>query len=565
MNRKIAFTSYETPYAPCGGIAAVMARLPGYVKAASGLETVVITPYHHQIEKTTALALDWLGVVGVPFGDLLMEVKVGRLVDQAGLAWVFLQVEDARFFDGSRHPYDVGHTQQEIGANLRRDALFYGSAAARALVLLDPAADWILMMQDWEGATIQLALDERSLSCRSFLTMHNSYDSGGVDPAELRQVGIDPERCPGPVGSSRASVLERVLVGRNEPVFTVSRQFAADLAEDTYQARIMAPHLQKMLAGRLVGVDNGPFASLAVDSQVLQLALAGEHGPFQAWKTQRKAAAVKALESFVPSPDRPAWGDLRQFSVGADSLWFVMAGRDDTRQKGYDVAALAVRRYLESGGAGHFLFFPIPGDEGKEGLGFLEKLAGQFSQRVLVMPFIFKEGFTAALQGAAFGLMPSLYEPFGMANEFYLNGTPGIGRATGGIVQQIVPWRGGMAFNPAARRLANRWYASTERPSGILFREPEGLVSEMDDWRSINQAGYDARGGNPDRLEERSRYPLVKAMANQFQSALEDGVRVYQQPQHYARMLAHGVRHIQQGFSWERAAGEYWGMVSTPA
>ncbi|MDP2990488.1 MAG: glycogen/starch synthase, partial [Kiritimatiellota bacterium] len=260
MNRKIAFTSYETPYAPCGGIAAVMARLPGYVKAASGLETVVISPYHHQIEKTTVLALDWLGEVNVPFGDLLMEVKVGRLVDQAGLAWVFLRVEDARFFAGIRHPYDVGRTQQEISANLRRDALFYGSAAVRALVLLDPAADWTLMMQDWEGATIQLALDERSLPCRPFLTMHNSYDSGGVDPAELRQVGIDPERCPGPASSSRASVLERVLVGGNEPIFTVSRQFAADLAEDTYQARIMAPHLQEMLARRLVGVDNGPFA-----------------------------------------------------------------------------------------------------------------------------------------------------------------------------------------------------------------------------------------------------------------------------------------------------------------
>ena len=98
-----------------------------------------------------------------------------------------------------------------------------------------------------------------------------------------------------------------------------------------------------------------------------------------------------------------------------------------------------------------------------------------------------------------------------------------------------------------------------------MFREPEGLVSEMDDWNSINQAGYDAIGGNPDRLEERSRYPLVLAMANQLQAALEDGIRVYKQPQRYARMLAQGVQHIQQGFSWERAAGEYWQKVSTPA
>ena len=37
----------------------------------------------------------------------------------------------------------------------------------------------------------------------------------------------------------------------------------------------------------------------------------------------------------------------------------------------------------------------------------------------MVLPFIFVEGYRAALQGAAFGVMPSLYEPFGMANEFY--------------------------------------------------------------------------------------------------------------------------------------------------
>lgn len=42
MPKKIAFIAYEPPFAPCGGIAAVMGRLPGYVKDTSGLEVIVM-------------------------------------------------------------------------------------------------------------------------------------------------------------------------------------------------------------------------------------------------------------------------------------------------------------------------------------------------------------------------------------------------------------------------------------------------------------------------------------------------------------------------------------------
>ena len=34
MTASIGFVAYETPASPCGGIAAVLGRLPGYVAAA---------------------------------------------------------------------------------------------------------------------------------------------------------------------------------------------------------------------------------------------------------------------------------------------------------------------------------------------------------------------------------------------------------------------------------------------------------------------------------------------------------------------------------------------------
>ncbi len=561
MAERLAFISYETPYAPCGGIAAVMARMPGYVRTAAGLDTVVITPFHHRIEKTSSLALDWVGNVQVETPAEGLAVDIGRLVDKNGLAWYFLKAQDESFFAGERHPYDVARTQQEIGRILQRDALFFGAALAKALPVIDPAAHWTLLMQDWEAATAALALGRRRSQYGLYLTLHNSYDSGGVSDDILEAVGIDPRFCKGPAGSTRASVLERVLRLTHTPIFTVSKQFALDLTQDSVQCKIVAPHLQGPLKRRLCGIDNGPFANLAVPKDLLDQAGEGKSEPLMAWKETRQAEALAALKALQPAPDRPLWGDLGHFD--ASLPWFVMAGRDDPRQKGYDVAALAVRQFLMDGGKARFLFFPIPGDEGKDGLTFLNRLAEEFPGMILVLPFVFKEGFTAALQGAAFGLMPSLYEPFGMANEYYLNGTPVIGRATGGIIQQIVPLRSVSAFTPAVAARSDFWYAADAIPSGLLYREEDGLPSLEEDWRGINAAGYDPQGGSPDRVEERGQYPLIQAMAGQLRAALEDGIRLYQDKALYYRILADGVRFIQASFSWERSARELVDQLSS--
>ena len=145
-----------------------------------------------------------------------------------------------------------------------------------------------------------------------------------------------------------------------------------------------------------------------------------------------------------------------------------------------------------------------------------------------------------------------------MANEFYLNGTAAIGRATGGIMQQIVPLRAGAAFSRAVRLRAQRWHSASAHPTGVLYREKDDIPSLFDDWRGINAGQYDAQGGSPDRLEARREYPLFVAMAAELQRALADGVRVYEEnPELYYRMVTEGLHFVQRSFSWERAATEY--------
>jgi glycogen synthase len=538
----IAFVSYETPFAPCGGIAAVLGRLPARLKEAAHTDTIVVTPFHHRIEKMNSLGRSFEGCVGVDFEGRTITVNIFRHDDK--VPYYFLLPEDSRFFAGQRHPYDVGDGE------LLRDALFFGLAVPQALRVITPGARWTLLLQDWEAATAALAMAGGPDRCRSFVTLHNSYDCP-VSNDRLAAVGINPEVCPGD------TVLQRALRLTEWPIFSVSEQFAADLSEDVLQTSVMAPHLQITFRSRLVGIENGPFVDLAVDRAPLADADAGRFQTLRDWKQQNRSSFLAALKKLQPSADKPLWGDLHRFAQD-DAPWFVMAGRDDARQKGYDVAARAATLFLEQGGDGRFLFFPIPGDEGKPGLGFLERLAEQFPKQVLVFPFLFREGFMSALRGATYGVMPSLYEPFGMANEFYLNGTPGIGRATGGILQQIVPLRAAASFSRAVQTRTARWHSASAQPTGLFFREKDGLPSETDDWSAINSEPYSLDDPSADRVTVRSRRPLFQYMAEELHLALKDAAAIAaQQPDLYYRLITAGVAHIQQNFSWDRAAQEY--------
>lgn len=552
MAERIAFITYETPFAPGGGVAAVMGRLPAQVGWAAGRPVTVVTPFHHQIPKTVSLAgqLERLAQVAVPLGTVQVSVEVLRL--EREVTWLFLRPADQRLFAGRRHPYDTGQEQADIAANLLRDALFFGAAVARALPAVDPQASWTLLMQDWEAATAILALQGvvQAARYRAFLTIHNSYDSGVTD-AELRRFGINPVFTPG------ATVLQRALPLVHTPVFTVSDQFARDFSEEVLQSEIMAPHLKTLLTSRLLGVDNGLFADLTVDSGALLAARRGDFEPLQEWKAANRAQALQALDELQPGPERPLWGD-RQVFQRDDAPWFVLAGRDDPRQKGYDVACQAIAAFLAAGGNARFIFFPIPGDEGLPGLSFMKKLAGRYPESVLALPFIFQEGYFAVLQGATYGVMPSLYEPFGMANEFYLKGAVGIGRATGGILQQIIPLRSVASYSHAVQVRAERRYGAAAAPTGLLYRERDGLPSTLADWQGLNAAAYRKDGRSPDRLEQRSTYPLFLAMAAELRLSITDGERLYrEQPELYYQMLTAGIAYIRTSFSWERAAQSY--------
>jgi len=548
MNKAVGFVTYETAHAPCGGIAAVMTFLPRYFKNVTKLPTLVITPFHKQIAKTTDLKLKAVGTVTVPFEGENISVKVRKL--GGAVAIYFLQSEDERFFAGAKHPYDVAKVGQSDTNVLLRDSLFFGAAVCKSLAVIAPETACTLMLQDWESATTALALAGKESHHTCYITMHNSYDSA-ASGEDLRRVGIAPGNCLG------STVLQRALKVSGHSVFTVSEQFARDLVDDPLQKTVMAPHLQNTLKPRLLGVSNGPFVKLGIDRKLLTAAGRSQFKPLQKWKSEQKKAALAALKLVTSTPETPVWGDPKQFRQD-DKPWFVFAGRDDSRQKGYDVAVAAIRSFLKKRRDAKFLFFPIPGDEGLTGLNFLKKLTTNYPAQVIAFPFLWRAGFGAAICAAAYGVMPSLYEPFGMASEFYLQGTVGIARATGGLIQQINPVREITSCSSSVERLAAPWHKPQTPATGFLFRENiESETATAGDWRRINAASYLSTPGM-DRIAERIELPLFKNMADELEKCLVDALTVYSDdPTAYFKMLSAGVRLIQQNFSWATAAQQY--------
>ena len=422
-----------------------------------------------------------------------------------------------------------------------------------ALVKICPDCDWTVFMQDWEAATCALTLEQYNAHKTlhsSFLTMHNDYDCG-INQEIFADAGLENLPIKG------NTVLENALKLVQDPVFTVSEQFAIDLSSEIFQSEIMIPHITRQVSPRLYGINNGPFIKRQIPEQVFRAGLEDDITPLSEWKDLKRTQALKIIRSSAPTAEEPIWGDITKF-YGAELPWFVMAGRDDSRQKGYELACIAVNEFLEQDNQACFIFFPIPGDEGLKGIQFIQDLAMKYPERVLCFPFLFREGYFPILQGATFGMMPSYYEPFGMANEFFLNGISCLGRATGGIIQQIVPYRDAQSFTNAVSIRSDRWHSIQASPSGFLFREEDGIESALDDWRVINAADYSLKKSGKNRLEQREKLTLVRNMASEMCTCINDAVHLYTSDRvKYFEFIISGISYIGNNFSWEISAQKY--------
>jgi glycogen synthase len=350
--------------------------------------------------------------------------------------------------------------------------------------------------------------------------MHNSYDSsitvanlrGLLDRSRRQKVsGIAPEEL------SAYRVGLQLLDG---PLTTVSDHFARELTTDSIQTEHYAPHLQKIMkTGGVYGVNNGMFLTLS--SQFPE----GENHTVEEVmeiKLRNRKALLRILSTYRP---KERFGDLtfqkKTITRLPDHIpIMVMTGRLDPIQKGYFVLLRAIEKFAEDEIKVILTPMPVNSDD----LDYFYEVACKCKGNVTVYPIRMEKGYKELQTGSTFGVMPSIYEPFGAAVEYMANGTVNIGRATGGLVDQI------------------------DGSCGFLFRE-EPLyytAQNMNDYVDTSEV-----------IQVRKINPWAQSMAESLHRVMRRASDVYQQaPDSYYKMIIQGFRKARQ-FTWEETARNY--------
>jgi glycogen synthase len=198
---------------------------------------------------------------------------------------------------------------------------------------------------------------------------------------------------------------------------------------------------------------------------------------------------------------------------------FVMSGRLDYNQKGYDVFLHALMKFKQD----DLKVILTPLGMNKKDIVFFKDISSKSNGNIAVILGKMEKGFRELKMGSSFGIMPSIYEPFGGAVEYLVNGTVVIARKTGGLVDQI------------------------NKSSGILFRENyKYTIKELSDFSNTNG-----------KIIERITNPWVLEMTESLYKTLKKAIKFYQNQNLYYNMVKSGFNRAKK-FDWGNSAGEYF-------
>ncbi len=567
--RTVVYLSYENRWARSGGIAAIAAMLPAELGAA-GERVIRLSPLHSALRTAPARAdLASCGTCSVTFGGREHPVAVFRATE-GGREWYLF--EAAGFFDadggtGGADPYvfgDEGRADRDGDASkLLRDALFAAAAVPAVLSTLAGGGvierNLVVHAQDWELAAVALTVKEAQLAgpledvaASVVLTLHNPYDHFLSDGA----LGAISDRR----GASRWPLLDhtnhtmlaRMIPLADAPVSTVSRRFAQELTTDPLQTAHFAAHYLGILERQgVIGIDNGLFAQMAAPDEALQAAIdaarEGRTGAIRELKWTARKKALAALQDYLArlssaaNPAEPVYGTLdggggRALADLPDEVpLFLMTGRLDPGQKGFDVFAAAIDGLPV--GLGRYVISPLSPMASDPGIGRnLDQLAGLAKRRpgeVVVMPFRIAGVYADLVRGITWSVWPSLYEPFGGVTEPYVWLTPVIARATGGLVQQVVDYG-----------------ISPKDATGLLYREsvPADRAWQGAAQREMQQAVDPT---------ERAATALFRAQAEALRTAIQAASELYRdRAADYGRLIAN-LPAMCRVLDWGRSVRDY--------
>jgi glycogen synthase len=536
----IVLCAFENPWAKAGGLFAVVREYATYIKHTLKRDVVVLSPFHALGQNHPNGTGVESQIEDVEFGKTTHTVAVHKVtqLDVAGpgksLDWHLIRSDE--FFNadggaGGQSPYTYSNDSSDADSSkILRDSLFFARCVPGVLRALGLTDNIVLHLQDWQTApaavTVKDALATGTLTnVACVLSMHNPYDHGlSLKTWSLLTDRVFPK-------DKIQTVFRRVIPLLDAAPATVSQGFASDLVNDELQTLYFADHLQEVFQQHGVeGIDNGPFEKPS------RAFTAGET------MAQKLRLRKRMLEMLANYKDSRIFGHLEGRlgesinSLPNDIPFFVMTGRLDIRQKGFDVFANAIRAYFRTGRDARFLLAADAGDTPQAYIDQLSQVASMFYGKVMVCAFRMSQAFAESQAGCTYSVWPSFYEPFGGVSEFFLKGSPAIARATGGLRQQVFD------------------IDTTPDGTGLIY-ETKNCQTRAD-WQAILDAPIPA---------VRSGQEVYDDHVLQLTNTLIRATEIYQQrPNLYAKMLEN-LYDACQRFSWERAWSEYSELYSTAA
>ena len=526
----IVFVSFENNYAPWGGLAKVMKMLPPTMS--KSIKTVLISPLFSNINRTKkSIATQKLKQTNLKdqvlykgFKHTINLYKSTEFLDFKDYS-IFL-VKSDNFFLSGKNPYiDTWRFDSLI-----HDSYFFSKSIPIVLKLIqdDFPPPYLLNLQDWETALV-VDLMPSALPHECVLTLHNPYDE---------YLFNDPQE----------RTILQFSIPKMQGLSTVSEHFAYELNHDV----LIRDVLFQKLRGQFqtlppIGINNGNFVKLSFPENM------SNHNEILNEKLKNRRIFNILLKE---SRDlTPKWGNKINLIKG-DVPIFLMFGRDAPKQKGFDVAATAIYKLLKKkrASSAYFIFAPVPSQFDLINLAYLEDLCREFSNNVMAFPFRLSKGYEELQKSANYIIMPSYYEPFGAAHEGYASGTPVIGRATGGLIQQICP-KNYESLPELIQKYVGWYHNDVAKTTGYLYREdPSTETSE--NWKYLLSTDFSKRRPIQEPFDWRN--PIFWSMVTELEIVLEQAIILYNEKnkKSYCEMVLNGLNLFKK-YSWEKSAEQY--------
>lgn len=530
--KNVVFCSFESRFAPSGGLAAVTKKVLPYLKGIRQVKRVLLmTPFYPYIiddKKLTSTGITF----DVTFDNKTVNVEIYKFEapDGGGVEEYYLKA--GGFFNSQNAINDpYGYYPDDPGQNdgaIRHNALFFCKAVPPAVKAVGLREDIVFHLQEWQTTLIALTAKEAMLnntlvSCGCVQTIHNPFDSW-ISSESLAKFTDNKKilEHPGFKTNNGLTAYQLGLQLMDAPLTTVSEYFAGELTSDLLQTGFFAPHLQDIFKKNgVVGINNALFVNFPPEYSQKENQTIAE---IKKIKSEKRKDLLKILDTYFP-PGR--FGTLTYKSRSIVRLpeevpILVMSGRLDPFQKGFDILLRAVEKFDEDEIKVVLCPMPIKASH----LDYFREVADKCKGNITVFPIRMEKGYQELQMGSTFGIMPSIYEPFGAAIEYMVSGTVTIARETGGLVDQV-----------------------RHNQCGFLFREnPETYT--MDNIRAYSQAN--------DSVQTRAGNPWVESMAAALAETLAGAADIYRNhPDTYYGQIAAGFQQA-KSFTWQKAAESYF-------